>query len=51
MKKVGIIFAMDEEIQEFQKLIEIYTKKDIYDLHFYETTINNTNCIFVTCIF
>ena len=49
MKKVGIIFAMDEERNEFLKIITIEKEYDVFDLHFIESSINNINLILVTC--
>ncbi len=49
MKKIGIIFAMDEERDEFIKLINIDKEYDVFDLHFIECSINNINLILVTC--
>lgn len=44
---IGIIFAMNEEIESFKKLVKIEDVKKIYDLTFYKTNINNNDCIFV----
>ena len=49
MKKIGIIFAMNEEENEFLKLVKIENEYDIFDLHFIEVVINNIKCILVTC--
>lgn len=48
MKKIGIIFAMDEEINAFKDYLSIQNEYDIFDLHFYEGDINNTLCMLVT---
>jgi adenosylhomocysteine nucleosidase len=48
MKKIGIIFAMDEEINAFKESLNIQNEYDIFDLHFYEVEINNTLCMLVT---
>ena len=48
MKKIGIIFAMDEEIDSFKNNIVIENEYDIFDLHFYEGNYNNLDCILVT---
>ncbi len=37
MKKIGIVFAMEEELKTFINKVKIINEKDIYDLHFYET--------------
>ena len=49
MKKIGIIFAMDEEKNEFLKLINIEKEYDVFDLHFIESNIKDINLILVTC--
>lgn len=49
MKKVGIIFAMQEEINAFKKEINIKNEYDIFDLHFYESIVNNVECILTVC--
>ena len=36
MKTIGIIFAMDEEINELKKYINITHENKIFDLVFYE---------------
>lgn len=45
--KIGIIFAMYEELDELKKLIKITKKEKIFDLTFYYGTINNNVCILV----
>lgn len=47
MKKVGIIFAMQEEIDAIKKLVNIEKENKVYELTFYEATINNNKCIMV----
>lgn len=48
MKYVGIIFAMDEELDEFLKLVKCVNKYDIFDLTFYDVSVNeNINCVLV----
>ena len=49
MKKFGIIFAMEEEINAFINNITIQNEYDIFDLHFYEGVINNVLCMMVVC--
>ena len=46
MKKIGIIFAMEEEINAFKEHIHIDKEESIFDLHLYEGTFNNNQCIF-----
>ena len=41
MKTIGIIFAMQEELIELKKYLHINNEKKIYDLIFYEATLNN----------
>ncbi|MDY3948685.1 MAG: 5'-methylthioadenosine/adenosylhomocysteine nucleosidase [Bacilli bacterium] len=45
MKTIGIIFAMQEESIELKKYLHINNEKKIYDLIFYEATLNNQNII------
>ena len=45
MKTMGIIFAMQEELIELKKYLHINNEKKIYDLIFYEATLNNQNII------
>ena len=49
MKKIGLIFAMSEEIAAFKKLVKVEKEEKIYDLSFYETTINNYQCFLTIC--
>lgn len=45
MKTIAIIFAMQEELIELKKYLHINNEKKIYDLIFYEATLNNQNII------
>ena len=45
METIGIIFAMQEELIELKKYLHINNEKKIYDLIFYEATLNNQNII------
>lgn len=45
MKKIGIIFAMDEELNALLKYLEIEKEYNIFDLKFYEGRINDNRCI------
>ena len=45
MKTIGIIFAMQEELIELKNYLHINKEKKIYDLTFYEATLNNQNII------
>ena len=42
MNKIGIIFAMYEELEEMLKLVKLNKINKIYDLDFYECTINHS---------
>ena len=41
MNKIGIIFAMYEELEEMLKLVKLNKINKIYDLDFYECNIND----------
>ncbi len=45
MNKIGLIFAMEEEINALKEYIKIEKEYTIFDLTFQETTINNNKCI------
>ncbi len=45
MKKIGLIFAMEDEFMAMQKKIMIEKEYHIFELPFYEATINDTKCI------
>lgn len=47
MKKVGIIFAMDEELKELLTHLTLEKTYEIFDLKFYEGIIHNIHCILV----
>ena len=47
MKKVGIIFAMEEELIELKKYLHIEKEYNIFELTFYEGVINNVYCVLV----
>lgn len=47
MKKIGIIFAMEEELKELLSYLNITKEYNIFDLKFYEGTIHNIECILV----
>ena len=49
MKKIGLIFAMEEEIQEFIKLINVNNAYQLFGLPFYETVINDNDCLLTVC--
>ena len=44
---VGIIFAMKEELDEFLKLVSNIEEKKIFDLTFYECTLDNKKLVLV----
>ena len=45
--KIGIIFAMLEELTELKKYLKIENEYKIFDLTFYEGKINNAMCVLV----
>ena len=45
--RIGIIFAMEEELNAFKELTTVNNKYNIFDLKFYECSINNIECILV----
>ena len=47
MKRVGIIFAMEEELKELLGYLNIEKEYNIFDLKFYEGKISNVDCILV----
>ena len=47
--KLGIIFAIKEELEAFKKLVNIENEYSIFDLTFYECTVNNIECVIVEC--
>lgn len=47
MNKIGIIFAMYEELEEMLKLVKLNKINKIYDLDFYECIINDKECILI----
>lgn len=44
---IGIIGAMDEEIYELKRIIDVKEEKKIYDVNFYIGTLNNKEVILV----
>jgi len=47
MNKIGLIFAMEEELVELLKYLDLKNEYNIFDLKFYEGIINNNHCILV----
>lgn len=47
MKKIGIIAAMNEEINEVKNIMTNISEKQIYELIFIEGNINNKECVIV----
>lgn len=47
MKKIGIIFAMKEELDEFFKFVSLTRETTIFDITFFEGTIGDNQCILV----
>jgi len=49
MKTIGIIFAMQEELSELLKYLNLQKEYEIFDLKFYEGIIHDNNFILVEC--
>ena len=49
MKKIGIIVAIEEELNEMLKILSNIQEKEIYDLRFFEGKINSTEFVIVKC--
>lgn len=49
MKKIGIIAAMQEEMQEIKNIMKDIKTTNIYNLTFYTGTINKKECVLVEC--
>lgn len=49
MKKIGIIAAMQEEMNAIKEIMTNLTEKQIYELTFIEGKINDKECILVQC--
>lgn len=47
MEKIGIIFAMEEELNSLKEYFSIEKEYEIFDLKFYEASLNNLTCILV----
>lgn len=47
MKRIGIVFAMKEELNELLKIVELKKEYNIFDLNFYECIFNNMEIILV----
>ena len=47
--KIGIIFAMNEELNALKKYLKIENVNKIYELEFFEGIIGNINCVLVEC--
>lgn len=47
--KIGIIFAIEEEINEMKKISEITNEFEIFGIKFYETLISDKTCILALC--
>lgn len=45
MKKIGIIFAMKEELDALLDIVNVEKEYKIFELDFYECTVGNTNCV------
>ena len=47
--KIGILFAMKEELEAFLPKVELKNSYEIFDLTFYECELNDINCVLVEC--
>ena len=47
MKKIGIIFAMEEELNALKKYLTITKEYNIFELKFYESNMNNIDVVLV----
>lgn len=47
--KIGIIFAIEEEINEMKKISEITNEFEMFGIKFYETLISDKTCILALC--
>ena len=45
MKKIGIIFAMEEELTEFLQLVTLNRQCNIYDLTIYDCKLKDKNLL------
>ena len=49
MKMIGIIAAMNEEMQQIKNVMTNITEKKIYNLTFFEGSISQRDCVLVEC--
>lgn len=49
MKKIAIIAAMEEEVNEIKKIMNNLKEKNIYELIISEGTIQNKECVLIEC--
>ena len=49
MKKIGIIAAMQEEMNAIKEIMKNITEKQVYELTFIEGKINEKDCLLVQC--
>lgn len=49
MKKIGIIAAMSEEMQEIKNIMSDISEREIFDLKFYSGKIKEKECVLVAC--
>lgn len=47
MKRVGIIFAMEEELEALKKYLKIEKEYNIFELKFYEGKVDDVDCVLV----
>lgn len=49
MSKIGIIAAMNEEMQQIKNVMSNITENVVYNLHFFEGNISGKECVLVEC--
>ena len=49
MKRIGIIAAMKEEMEQIKNIMSNISEKKIYNLLFYIGTISSRECVLVEC--
>ena len=49
MSKIGVIFAMEEELDEVLKKVDIKNEFNVFGLDFYSVVFKDTECILVEC--
>ena len=49
MKRIGIIAAMNEEMQQIKNVMDNIVENNIHNLKFFEGVISGKNCVLVEC--